>query len=117
MSMIFALLLAAQAAAPAPDWRLIGRAGDRNLSYDAASPRRGPEVVTVMVRNDPAEAPGASPYAISRMEIRCAAAMLRVEETISYRPDGSVIGTDRVPEPFESIPPGSFVEVIHRAVC
>ncbi len=122
MGMIVALLLAAaQPAAPAPaaapDWRPIGQTRERNLYYDAAGIERGAEVVTVRVRTELIESPDASPRTVSRMEIRCAAAQLRVIETITYRPDGSIIGTDSVPEPFESIPAGSFVEIIHHAVC
>jgi hypothetical protein len=120
--MIVALVLAAAqpaapAATPAPDWRLIGTHQDRNLFYDAARIERGPEVVTVRIRNAAVLAPDTSPYALSRLEIRCTAAQLRVVETISYRPDGTIIRTDSVPQPFESIPSGSFVAIVQHAVC
>ncbi|HYD13736.1 MAG TPA: surface-adhesin E family protein [Allosphingosinicella sp.] len=121
MSTMIALLLAtAQPAnAPAtPDWRPLGTARDRfELAWDAASVQRGPEVVTVTFRTRAIQSPESSPRAISRAEIRCAAAMMRVIETITYAPDGSVVRRDTVPPPFESIPPGSFVATIRDAVC
>ena len=95
MAMIVALMLAAAqpvvpAATPAPDWRLIGTARERSLFYDAARIERGPDVVTVRIRNQAAQAPDASPYALSRLEIRCAAAQLRVvvPPLVSARPVG-----------------------------
>lgn len=119
MQMIFALVLATtQPAPPAPDWQTLGIAGERfRLAWDAASVQRGPEVVTVTFRTEAAESPESAPRAISRLEIRCATATLRVVETITYAPDGTVTRRDTVPAPFESIPPGSHVATIQRAVC
>ena len=116
---IYALMLTTiQPAAPAPDWRPLGIAGERfRLAWDAATVQRGAEVVTVTFRTEAAESPENAPRAISRLEIRCATAMLRVVETITYAPDGTVTRRDTVPAPFESIPPGSHVAVIQRAVC
>ncbi len=74
-------------------------------------------MVTVRIKTEMAQAPEASPHLVSRMELRCAASMLRVVETVTYRPDGSIAATDSIPEPFESIPAGSFVAFIQRAVC
>ena len=121
MSMIFAFMLAAgqptAAAQRAPDWRPIGHNRERNIYYDAAGVERGPEVVTVRIRTEAVRAPEASMRTLSRIEIRCASSELRVVETISYAPDGSVIRTDSAPEPFESIPAGSFVALVQQAVC
>ena len=120
MGMIIALMLAAAqpAAAPAPDWRPLGSARERfNLFWDAASVQRGPEVVTVRFKTEAIQSPEASPRALSRLEIRCAAATMRVVETITYAPDGTVVRTDRVPQPFDAIPAGSHVAIIQRAVC
>ncbi len=119
MDMIIALMLTAQpAAAPAPDWRPLGIARERYaLAWDAASVQRGPEVVTVRFRTEAAQSPQASQHLISRLEIRCAAATMRVVETVTYGVDGSVVRTDTVPPPFQPIPAGSHIAVIQRAVC
>ncbi len=119
MDMIIALMLTAQpAAAPAPDWRPLGIARERYaLAWDAASVQRGPEVVTVRFRTEAAQSPETSPRAMSRLEIRCAAATMRVVETITYASDGSVVRRDTVPQAFEAIPAGSFVATIQHAVC
>ena len=117
--MIIALMLAAvQPADPAADWRPLGTARDRySLAWDAASVERGPEVVTVRFKTESSQSPETSPHAISRMEIRCAAATLRVVETVTMNPDGSVARVDSVPQPFEPIPPGSLVAAVQREVC
>lgn len=121
MPTTIALLLAAAQPAPAgslPDWRPLGTARERyNLSWDAASVERGPEVVTVRFKAEAIQSPESSPRTISRAQIRCAAATMRVIETTTYARDGSVTRRDTVPAPFEAIPAGSFVAVIQRAVC
>jgi hypothetical protein len=120
MSIAISLLLAAAQtqAAPAPNWRPLGTVQGRfNLFYDGARIERGADAVTVWIRREPFPAQSGAPWWISRVEIRCIAGTTRVVETVSYRPDGSVGRTDTEPEPFESIPAGSFVEAIHRAVC
>jgi len=119
MDMIFALMLAAQpATSPAPDWRPLGTARERfALAWDAASVQRGPEAVTVRFRTEAAQSPETSPRAFSRLEIRCAAGTMRVVETVTYAPDGAIVRTDSTPAPFDSIPAGSHIEVIRRAVC
>ena len=120
MSIVFALVLAAQPAAanPAPDWRPLGVwRGQIDLAWDAASVNRGPDVVTVRLRSEAAQSPRTAEWAISRIEIRCATAMMHVIETITYDPDGAVVRTDNVPQPFQSIPADSFVAIIQRAVC
>ena len=107
----------AQPAAPGADWRRLGTSRDRTIWYDAARIDRGPEVVTVRFRTELTQAPETSFSTLSRMEIRCAASVARTIETISYAPDGKVIRTDGVPVPFETIPAGSPVEAVRRAVC
>ena len=115
MQMVIALMLAA---VQAPDWRPLGTARDRySLAWDAASVERGPEVVTVQFRTESLLSPETSPRAVSRIEIRCAAATMRVVETVTLNPDGSLARRDSVPQSFEPIPSGSFVATIQRAVC
>ena len=106
-----------QPAAPGADWRRLGTSRDRTIWYDAARIDRGPEAVTVRFRTELTTAPATSFSTLSRMEIRCAASVARTIETISYAPDGKVIRTDSVPVPFETIPAGSLVEAVRRAVC
>ena len=121
MPSLIALMLAAMqpaATTPAPDWRPLGTVREQyRLAWDAASVQRGPEVVTVRFRTEAAQSPETAPRAVSRLEMRCASATMRVIETITYAPDGSVVRRDEVPAPFESIPAGSFVATIQRAVC
>ena len=117
MGMLLALLLTAQAA-PAPDWRPLGTVRDQyRLAWDAASVEHGAEVVTVRFRTEAAQSPATSPRLESRLEIRCAPATMRVVETVTYAPDGSVTRRDTVPAPFEAIGAGSFVAIIQRSVC
>ena len=129
MSIAISLLLAAaQPAAvqagpiasppPATNWRPLGTLQGRfNLSYTARDERGADGLVTVWIKREPSPAASGTPWWISRAEIRCAANVMRVVETVSHRPDGSIARTDTVPEPFEPIPAGSFVEAIHRDVC
>ena len=119
MGMLIALLLTTQpAAAPAPDWRPLGTVRDQyRLAWDAASVQRGAEVVTVRFRTEAAQAPETSRRLESRLEIRCASSTMRVVETITYAPDGTVTRRDTVPPAFEAISAGSFVATIQRAVC
>jgi hypothetical protein len=119
MGMLIALLLTTQpASAPVPDWRPLGTARDQyRLAWDAASVVRGAEVVTVRFRTEAAQSPATSRRLESRLEIRCAASTMRVVETVTYAPDGSVVRRDDVPAPFETIPAGSFVATIRQAVC
>lgn len=126
MSLVISLLLAASHAAawrtaptpPAPDWRPVGSFQGRfNLFYDASRIERGAKEVTIWFRSEAAQSARDAPWSISRVEIRCAAATVRVVATISYLPGGSVARTDTVPQPFQSIPPGSFVAAIQRDVC
>ena len=116
---IFLLLAAAQPQpAAAPNWRPLGTMQGRfNLYYDGGRIERGADAVTIRIKREPFPAQAGAPWWISRVEIRCAANSVRVVETVSHRPDGSVSRTDTVPQPFESIPAGSFVEAIHRDVC
>ena len=119
MHTIIALMLAAQPApATAPDWRPLGVVRERyRLAWDAASVERGPEVTRVRFRTEAAQSPEAAPRAESRLEIRCASATMRVVETITYAPDGSVMRRDTVPPAFDTIVAGSFVATIRDAVC
>jgi hypothetical protein len=122
MMTIVAFMLAAVQPAPpvvpSPDWRPLGSAGDRyRLYWDAASVERGPEVVSVRFKTEAMQSPESSPRAVSRLEIRCAASTVRVVETITYAPDGSVVRRDTTPVPFDTIPAGSLVAAIQRAVC
>ena len=120
MAILISLMLAAAqpAAAPGPDWRPLGTVRDQyRLAWDAASVQRGAEVVTVRFRTEAAQSPGTSRRLESRLEIRCSSSTMRVVETITYAPDGSVTRRDTVPPAFEAIPAGSFVATIQRAVC
>jgi hypothetical protein len=123
MSMIISVLLAAaQPAAPAaaPDWRPLGtvRDGQFALFYDRARIGRGAgDLVTIWLKREAATAPQSQNHAVSRVEIRCIARTVRVVETVTRRADGTLVGTDTEPQPFDSIPAGSFVETIHRDVC
>ena len=120
MQTIIALMLAAAQTAPAPppDWRPLGVVRERyRLAWDAASVERGPEVTRVRFRTEAAQSPETAPRAESRLEIRCASATMRVVETITYAPDGSVIRRDNVPPAFDTIVAGSFVATVRDAVC
>lgn len=118
MHIVISLLLAASQAAPvppagAPDWRPLGTAQGRfAFFYDARRIQRGPgDLVTIWIRREAISLPeDPALWAISRVEIHCAARTLRVTETVTRGPDS-------VPRPFEPIPPGSFIEAAHRDVC
>ena len=120
MMLGIALMLAAAqpAPAPTPDWRPLGTVRDQyRLAWDANSVERGAEVVTVRFRTDAAQSPETQRRLESRLEIRCASSTMRVVETVTYAPDGTVTRRDTVPPAFEAIPAGSFVATIQRAVC
>ena len=119
MGMLIALLLTTQpASAPVPDWRPLGTVRDQyRLAWDAASVQRGAEVVTVRFRTEAAQSPETSRRLESRLEIRCASSTMRVVETVTYAPDGTVTRRDTVPPAFEASPAGSFAATIQRAVC
>lgn len=116
---LFISLLAATALQPAsPDWREINSNSERQLSWDANGVTRNGETATVRLRwvMIPARQ-GANAYAISRVEIRCAAGQARVVETTNYSADGTAGQRDATALPFETIPPNSIVATIHSQIC
>ena len=56
-------------------------------------------------------------YAVSVVEIRCAAGEARVFSTQNYAADGTPGRRDDVPVAFGAIPPGTPVAAIRAAVC
>ena len=120
MAMMLAALLVAQAAAPtataAADWQPLGNNGGVAVDWDAAYLERG-DSTFVRIRSTPPEGSTRYAYAVSRIELRCAAAEGRVVQTLSYGADHNVVRTDDVPQPFVAIPAGSFFDALRQRVC
>ena len=75
------------------------------LFYDGARIERGAgDLVTIRTRRQSAAAPETQPHAVSRIEIQCLGRMVRVVETVTRDPNGSIVHTDSVPQPFEVDP-------------
>jgi hypothetical protein len=119
LALAFAASLAAQPAAPAPpqaDWRALGtHQNGTAFAYDSASIRRDP--ATALARVTLRATLSSGRYAVSEIEIRCAANETRVTSTQNYAADGTRGRRDDVPVAFETIPSGSFVEVIRNDAC
>jgi hypothetical protein len=112
-------LLVLAAMQPAgPEWRELDATPDRQYSWDANGVVRGGEMTTVRLRRQPGHA-GAGPdsYAISRIEIRCAAGLIRVVETVTYSADGREVGRDTRETQFDRIPQGSIINLVQAQVC
>lgn len=112
-------LLAAVAMQPAPpDWRVLNTTPEREMSWDASGVTRDGETATVRIRfiHIPARQ-GANAYAISRVEIRCAAGLVRVVDTVNYSADGIAGQRDVSQMPFDAIPPDSFINTVRTQVC
>jgi hypothetical protein len=112
-------LLAVAAMQPAPpDWRELSTNAERRLSWDASGVTRDGETTTVRLRVDTIPAPqGANSYAISRVEIRCAAGLVRVAETVNYASDGTAGQRDLSETRFDPIPAESIINLVRRQVC
>ena len=118
MILSFSLLAAAIMQPAAPDWRALSSTAERQLSWDANGVTRDGETTTVRLRfvQLPART-GANAYAISRVEIRCAADQVRVAETVNYAADGTAGRVDSEALPFEAIPPTSIIATVRDHVC
>src|SRR5689334_10191996 len=93
--MLSAILVfaSAQLQPPAPDWRELDATPDRKYFWNPDSVVRNGETTTVQLRRQPGHA-GPDSYAISRIEIRCAAGLVRVVATVNYATDGREVGRD-----------------------
>lgn len=111
-------LLAVAFMQPAPDWRELSSSSERQLSWNANDVTRDGETTTVRLRfvTLPART-GANAYAISRIEIRCGAGLVRVVETVNYSADGTVGRRDASALAFETIPANSIIETVRNEVC
>ncbi len=107
------LLLLAQAAAPQPDWRSLGTStSGRETSYDAASIVRAGAVTRVRLRF----AEGGA-YALSTVELRCAAYEARVMGSVSYDANGVEQSRSEITTPFRAVIAGTFLETVRAEVC
>jgi hypothetical protein len=109
---VLLLALAAQATAQ-PGWRPIGVSGNgRQTSYDPASVVRAGPVTRVSLRFTEQTS-----YALSTVELRCAAYEARVVGVVTHAQDGTVVNRNEMATPFRAIIIGSFLDTLARAVC
>jgi hypothetical protein len=109
----FLFLIAAQAAAPQADWRPLGTSpGGRVTTYDAASVARTGAVTRVRMRFQEG-----GPYAISVVELRCAAYEARAMGSVTYDANGVELARNEMTSPFRAIIAGTILETLRAELC
>jgi hypothetical protein len=112
--LLLALLAQAVTAQPtAPDWREIGLSvNGRQAAYDRASIARAGPVTRVRMRFTEAAS-----YAVSMVELRCAAYEARIMGMITYDANGVEQSRNEMVTPFRAIIAGTFLETLRGEVC
>jgi len=118
MSLILAVLFAAQAPAAAPDWRPLGGRDGIAVSWDAGALVRNGDVATMRIRlfRDGSVAADYV-HTVSRIDIDCKAGRGRVVETTNYNSDGTTGLIDKEAQPYTSISPDSFFGSLRAVAC
>jgi len=118
MILSIAFLAAGMMQPASPDWRALDVNGERRWEWDANGVSRDGETTTIRLRRFPIPArQGANAWAISRLEIRCAAGTLRVVETVNYSSDGIEGERDLQQTEFRAIPTTSIIAPVRDQIC
>lgn len=111
--LLLALLAQAAAQPAAPDWREIGLSvNGRQAAYDRASIARAGPVTRVRMRFTEAGS-----YAVSMVELRCAAYEARIIGMTTYDANGVEQSRNEMVTPFRAIIAGTFLETLRGEVC